>query len=1171
MSSGGGVVFTFRERSASGGQQEVQEEWSEEHAKLLYLISRYATCANTAHESEGWIRHIPLLVLIYEGCVSGHLNFDYAPASVRITQGGQSRRLWLNTSHDGRAATDDLRQRNLLNGLKLAATDFEPVTAYQASKHGLHCVKQIPQRLKDEVDAFITADDSRGGRALLHVHFQVNTPMGTPLGAGAGISQAADASSEDDESEHGAKTDVRVGSRSPANYLRRSFKRFRSDNKVPTPTARDEPPPPRRQRQRRLGSAMAVGGDGSTAQAPLTTAEEQIAAGDAITRGCFVLRSADGTVARRSAITESEDVSYVSSPFLPQCVRNARNQRAMTSNEHRAAECARGTSNIRDELSEAIQLGQVLCLVGEWIPFGANQIVALNERLGARERCQGGFFSAMIDRSPDQLNFQCDPGLTNVTILDYDFVRFINFEAAIHYPEDEGIVQIENFGMHLNVDGTVFYGLKVEAVMQRTAERVSLDLLSRMLVDVHQDSSMIMDDLLSSYQRAMLNTIFLGDTKNRGKFNMIVADTIDPFLPAAEYLDGGEYENELQQLLGNLHSAYDVGEDGVLVVGRDGLLVAGPNAKSYEPLLVCYTSLLTCETFLRHFFMRIFIVDDLMKQIRALINDFESDPAHVGRIRLMISDASRDLVLLSELVEYLRESLHNRAFPPRPADAAGARLFQLLGLVAQHRDVTLRTRDLIKLLEGGRHELRNLQQMVDVINTMQLEGVCANVQANTKHLVDASAANERSSSTLEVMQVILAGSFAFDVVDRVSGGTLNIEVPEWVNDALTRPIINVPFLWFLLNVAWLVLCCLALWSFMRHVARQGDGALTLRIRVDRPLRLARLRAFLDTRALEVTDATLDPQKEVQKVSWFEQDEALWQGQPPRVELQVDTKHAFLLALTFRVNERKTRLEPLEDELCRILFGLLAEAGVLGLGEAGDRPSSELDVFEAEQQLSATPRTTPRVRLRKGKFEIGPAAADEPASTPFEGGFFRVKLVLTKDFPHSPPRGYFLTRIYHPNVAPNGDICVNTLKKDWKADMGISHVLAVIRCLLIVPFPESSLNDEAGRLFMESYEEYARRARLHTRVHAKEPIVACDAAGEGEGDEGEGEGGGDGKGKGLAGVKAGSSVGVGAAAVGASGGTPTKRVKGGAATPGKGGKAKGDKKKSKKKKGGLNRL
>lgn len=78
----------------------------------------------------------------------------------------------------------------------------------------------------------------------------------------------------------------------------------------------------------------------------------------------------------------------------------------------------------------------------------------------------------------------------------------------------------------------------------------------------------------------------------------------------------------------------------------------------------------------------------------------------------------------------------------------------------------------------------------------------------------------------------------------------------------------------------------------------------------------------------------------------------------------------------------------------------------------------------------------------------------------------------------------MTKIFHPNVALNGDICVNTLKKDWDATKwSLSHILGVIRCLLIIPFPESSLNEEAGRLFMDDYQEYARMAKLMTKIHA----------------------------------------------------------------------------------------
>ncbi|KAG8181747.1 hypothetical protein JTE90_028285 [Oedothorax gibbosus] len=115
-----------------------------------------------------------------------------------------------------------------------------------------------------------------------------------------------------------------------------------------------------------------------------------------------------------------------------------------------------------------------------------------------------------------------------------------------------------------------------------------------------------------------------------------------------------------------------------------------------------------------------------------------------------------------------------------------------------------------------------------------------------------------------------------------------------------------------------------------------------------------------------------------------------------------------------------------------------------------------------------------------------AVIEGPAGTPYAEGKFRVRLVLGKDFPSSPPKGYFVTKIFHPNVARNGEICVNTLKKDWKSDLGLKHILLTIKCLLIVPNPESALNEEAGKLLLEQYDDYCERARMITEIHARPP-------------------------------------------------------------------------------------
>ncbi len=101
------------------------------------------------------------------------------------------------------------------------------------------------------------------------------------------------------------------------------------------------------------------------------------------------------------------------------------------------------------------------------------------------------------------------------------------------------------------------------------------------------------------------------------------------------------------------------------------------------------------------------------------------------------------------------------------------------------------------------------------------------------------------------------------------------------------------------------------------------------------------------------------------------------------------------------------------------------------------------------------------------------------------------LKIPEDFPKSPPKGYFLTKIFHPNISDKGDICVNSLKKDWDPmNWSIRHILRVVHCLLINPFPESALNEEAGKLFMENYDQYFRRAKIFTEIHAVQKGAAA---------------------------------------------------------------------------------
>lgn len=137
-----------------------------------------------------------------------------------------------------------------------------------------------------------------------------------------------------------------------------------------------------------------------------------------------------------------------------------------------------------------------------------------------------------------------------------------------------------------------------------------------------------------------------------------------------------------------------------------------------------------------------------------------------------------------------------------------------------------------------------------------------------------------------------------------------------------------------------------------------------------------------------------------------------------------------------------------------------------------------------QSMVETPLEGIKIQINDADVTDIQALIEGPAGTPYAGGLFRVKLTLGKDFPQAPPKAFFITKIFHPNVAANGEICVNTLKKDWKPDLGIKHILLTIKCLLIVPNPESALNEEAGKLLLERYDDYSQRAKMMTEIHAQ---------------------------------------------------------------------------------------
>lgn len=98
--------------------------------------------------------------------------------------------------------------------------------------------------------------------------------------------------------------------------------------------------------------------------------------------------------------------------------------------------------------------------------------------------------------------------------------------------------------------------------------------------------------------------------------------------------------------------------------------------------------------------------------------------------------------------------------------------------------------------------------------------------------------------------------------------------------------------------------------------------------------------------------------------------------------------------------------------------------------------------------SARPRFVPRLARASfsshliGHYQNCLLIYNRPEGTPWEGGTFRLRLEFSEAYPNEPPKAFFTTKVFHPNVYNNtGAICLDILQ---------ARLLRVFRGVLIDP-------------------------------------------------------------------------------------------------------------------------
>merc|ERR1712166_517737 len=133
---------------------------------------------------------------------------------------------------------------------------------------------------------------------------------------------------------------------------------------------------------------------------------------------------------------------------------------------------------------------------------------------------------------------------------------------------------------------------------------------------------------------------------------------------------------------------------------------------------------------------------------------------------------------------------------------------------------------------------------------------------------DVVQANQEAAISLTMMQIILVGSLAFQILDRLTGEWTVVN-RDWAN-AFIEPMLAQPYAWFIINIlAWLGLG----YFVLRTVAKKGadkSQVVDVQIRLNEELNIELLDMYIDTKNVVQEDVIYAPTGQMTKTSFLEE-------------------------------------------------------------------------------------------------------------------------------------------------------------------------------------------------------------------------------------------------------------------------------------------------------------
>ncbi|XP_075214125.1 ubiquitin-conjugating enzyme E2 L5-like [Lycorma delicatula] len=108
----------------------------------------------------------------------------------------------------------------------------------------------------------------------------------------------------------------------------------------------------------------------------------------------------------------------------------------------------------------------------------------------------------------------------------------------------------------------------------------------------------------------------------------------------------------------------------------------------------------------------------------------------------------------------------------------------------------------------------------------------------------------------------------------------------------------------------------------------------------------------------------------------------------------------------------------------------------------------------------------------------------PEKPPYNKGAFKIEINFPVEYPFKPPKLYFHTKIYHPNIDQNGYVCLPLLTAEhWKPATKVEQIINAIISLVNDPDPYNPLQHDIAEEMLSDHRKFMITAEAFTVKNA----------------------------------------------------------------------------------------